>query len=120
MSKLLIAILSLLPSAALAQASNYGLDEARGNLPAGRTAGSFADKLSGALGTLVGSLLAFLGVILLTLLIYGGITWMTSRGEGKKVETAKNTIQSAIIGLIIIMVAYAVTAYLGDNILSLI
>jgi hypothetical protein len=45
---------------------------------------------------------------------------MTSRGEGKKVETAKNTIQSAIIGLIIIMVAYAVTAYLGDNILSLI
>lgn len=122
MIKLFSLLLALLPSQALAQAviGNYGLEDARGNLPAGRTAGTFADKLAGALGTLVGSLLAFLGVIMLALLVYGGFTWMTSRGDPKKVDSAKATISAAIIGLLIIMAAYTLTAYLGDNILGLI
>jgi cbb3-type cytochrome oxidase subunit 3 len=120
MYKLLGFTLSLLPLPVLAASGDYGLGEARGNLPAGRTAGTFAEKLSGALGTLIGSLLAFLGVIMLVLMIYGGLTWMLSRGDSKKVDTAKGTISSAIIGLIIIMAAYVLTAYLGDNVLSLI
>ena len=112
-------LLLLLPVTVLA-ASDYGLTDAKGDLPAGRTAGTFAEKLSGALGTLIGSLLAFLGVIFLLLMIAGGLKWMTSNGEGKEVESAKNMLQAAVIGLIIVMSAYAVTAYLGDNLLALI
>jgi hypothetical protein len=47
-------------------------------------------------------------------MIYGGVTWMTARGEGKKVETAQGAIQAAVIGLIIISAAYAITAFIGD------
>jgi hypothetical protein len=57
---------------------------------------------------------SFLAIIFLVLMIYGGVTWMTARGEGKKVETAQGAIQAAVIGLIIISAAYAITAFIGD------
>lgn len=53
--------------------------------------------------------LSFLGVIFLALVIYGGIIWMTAQGDDKKVKTARDLITAAVIGLIIVVVAYAVT-----------
>ena len=113
----LLFLLSLAPSLALAA---YGLEDANGGLPQGRTSGTFADKLSGALGSLVGSVLAFLGIIFLLLMIVGGLKWMTSGGDSKKVDVARGYLQAAVIGLIIVMSAYAITAHIGDGILSLI
>ncbi|MBU0619473.1 MAG: hypothetical protein V1768_00575 [Patescibacteria group bacterium] len=60
--------------------------------------------------------IALLGIIFLGLMIYGGYIWMTARGNDQDVEKAKNTIVSATIGLIIVLAAYAVTAYIGKKI----
>lgn len=65
------------------------------------------------IGKVVGSLLAFLGIAFLLLMIYGGFLWMFSRGNEQEVEKAKNLIQAAIIGLLIIVSAYAITAFVG-------
>ena len=65
------------------------------------------------IGTLVGSLLAFVGIIFFLLMIYGGLLWMTARGNDQKVQKAKELIESAIVGLIIVLAAYAITAYIG-------
>jgi len=53
--------------------------------------------------------LGFLGIIFVVLMIYGGYLWMTSRGNEEQVNKAKDTIRRAVIGLIIILSAYAIT-----------
>jgi len=52
-----------------------------------------------------------LGIIFIILMIYAGYNWMTAQGEEEKVTKAKTTIQRAIIGLIIVVSAYAITAF---------
>ena len=67
-----------------------------------------------AVGTIVGAILAFVGVIFFILMVYGGFTWMLARGNEQEVAKAKDMIFSAVIGLIIVLAAYAITAYIGD------
>ncbi len=56
------------------------------------------------IGFVVGSVI-FLFVILL-----GGIQWMTSGGDKTQIETARNRITMAIVGLIILFSIYAITS----------
>jgi hypothetical protein len=99
---------------------NYGLDNTL-NVKVGsgaNTLGSTLTKnndLSTVIGTIVGAVLAFIGVIFLILMIYGGFLWMTASGNEQQVDKAKNLITAAIIGLIIIFAAYAITAYIGGK-----
>lgn len=53
-----------------------------------------------------------LGTIFIILLVYGGYTWMTASGNSEKVEKAQATIKVAVIGIIIIASAYAITYFL--------
>lgn len=53
-------------------------------------------------------LLAFAGAIAVIFLIIGGYQYVASRGNEESMEKAKRTIQSAIIGIIIIVMAYAI------------
>lgn len=55
--------------------------------------------------------LSLLGIIALVLILYSGYMWMTSAGNGEKVETAKKTLYGAVIGLAIIMSAYAIASF---------
>ena len=58
--------------------------------------------------------LTFVGVIFLVLAIYGGYIWMIARGNEQEVEKAKNIIIAAIIGLVIVIAAYAISWYVID------
>jgi cbb3-type cytochrome oxidase subunit 3 len=69
--------------------------------------------IPGAIGTIIGAVLAFVGLLFFLLMIYGGLLWMLARGNEQQVEKAKNLIISAVIGLIIILSAYAITAFIG-------
>jgi len=55
--------------------------------------------------------LSLLGVVFLVLLIYGGFLWMTARGSEQQVEKSKEIIFSAVIGLIIVVAAYAISIF---------
>ena len=72
----------------------------------------------GAIGNIVGVALSFIGVLFLGLMIYGGFSWMLARGNQTEVTKAKDLIEAAVIGLIIVMAAYAITAYVGGVLLS--
>lgn len=50
-------------------------------------------------------LIAFL--IAFVMLLVGGIRWILAGGDEKSVEKARNTITAALIGLVIVLVAYA-------------
>ena len=53
--------------------------------------------------------LSVLGILTTIYLVYGGFTIVTSAGEEEKITTGKKTIVTAVIGLIIIFSAYAIT-----------
>ena len=44
-------------------------------------------------------------IIALLYLLYGGVKWITSRGEKTEVEAARNHIMAAIVGLIVVFLA---------------
>lgn len=68
------------------------------------------------IGAVIQGLLSLIGVIFLALMLYAGYNWMIARGEEEKVEKAKDTITRAIIGLIIVVGAYAIWAYIFANV----
>ncbi len=72
-------------------------------------------SLPNAIGKIVGAALSFIGIIFFVLMIYGGVLWMTARGNDQQVEKAKDLIVAAIIGLIIVFAAYAITAFIGNS-----
>ena len=59
--------------------------------------------------------LSLLGVIFILLMIIAGYNWMTAAGDEQKVTKAKDTIRRAIIGLIILISAYAITYFVFKN-----
>ena len=103
-------------------ADNYGLDKtiSAGNKlekafsvnAIGANAETF---LSTRLGSIIGTLLSFLGVIFMVLVIYAGVLWMTARGAEAQVDKAKDILVNAIIGLILVLAAYAITAFVGGQ-----
>ena len=69
--------------------------------------------LSETIGKIVGAALSFLGVIFFILMIYGGYMWMFSMGNEQTAGKAKDIIIAAVIGLVIVLMAYAITTYLS-------
>jgi len=59
-------------------------------------------------GTVVKAFLGLLGVIFIILMLFAGYNWMTAGGDEEKITKAKNTIKTAIIGLIIVVGAWAI------------
>ncbi|MFA4872568.1 MAG: hypothetical protein WC659_01380 [Patescibacteria group bacterium] len=67
------------------------------------------------IGLIIRDILALIGVIFFALICYAGIKWMTARGNEEIVTQAKGTIENAGIGLVIIVVSYALTAFIIDK-----
>lgn len=67
---------------------------------------------TGDIGKVVGTAVNFIFVIAaliaLAYLIYGAIKWIISEGDKSNVETARNQIVAAIIGLVIIALSYLI------------
>jgi hypothetical protein len=71
------------------------------------------DSLPTILGNIINGALILLGVIFIVLMIISGYNWMTASGNQEKVGKAKDLMINAVIGLIIVMAAYAITAFVG-------
>lgn len=59
------------------------------------------------IGRGIRGVLGLIGAIALLMFIWGGISWMTAGGEGKRVENAKAIIKNSIIGLLLIFFSYS-------------
>ena len=66
---------------------------------------------TGAFKQVTNTILYIVGIIAVIMLIIGGIKYVVSGGDSKKVTDAKNTILYAIIGLIIAFLAYAIVNF---------
>ncbi|MDO9399502.1 MAG: hypothetical protein Q7T79_02350 [bacterium] len=68
-------------------------------------------SLLAVITTVINVVLSLLGVIFLILIIFAGFNWMTAAGEEEKITKAKSTITAAIIGLIVVLSAYAISYF---------
>ncbi|MDI3496162.1 MAG: Type secretion system pilin [Patescibacteria group bacterium] len=108
------------------QAQEYnpleGLDETAGAVKAFKTQtganANYDNFLQTKAGQIIGTVLSFVGVLFLVLMIYAGILWMTAQGNETQVAKAKNLLMNGIIGLIIVFSAYAITSFIGNEILN--
>ena len=81
------------------------------------SAGDVPSNVAGATGgetsfraiilNIVNFFLGFLGLIAVIMIIYGGITYVTSAGNEEKAGEAKKIIMYAIIGIIIVLISFA-------------
>jgi len=65
----------------------------------------------GVFKQITNTILYIVGIIAVIMLIIGGIKYVISGGDAKKVTDAKNTILYAIIGLVIAFFAYAIVNF---------
>jgi len=65
---------------------------------------------------IIKTVLSLLGVIFMILMVYGGSIWMTAGGKEDRVKKAKDLIQAAIIGLVIVVSAYAISIFVISKI----
>ncbi len=73
--------------------------------------GGASSNLPTLIGNLISVLLGAVGIIFVILIIISGIQYMTSAGEEGKVKEAKKRIISAVIGMIILVGAYAISSF---------
>lgn len=87
---------------------NSGVADLRNNIAVGAGFNT-KDNPAIVIGNTIGLALGLVGIIFLILMVYGGFLWMTARGESEPVEKAQKIIKAAVIGIIIVMSAYAIT-----------
>ncbi len=92
--------LAVLPAFAQGLGLNYGASTGLGS-----------QDIRATIGTIIKVALGLIGIIALVIVIAGGFIWMTSFGDEAKVEKAKNMILMGIVGLAIILSAYAITSF---------
>jgi hypothetical protein len=67
--------------------------------------------LSGSVTQIINLMLFLIGAIAVIVIIIGGIRYTTSSGDQGAVQSAKNTIMYAVIGLIVAILAYAIVNF---------
>lgn len=107
--KKLLALLMLMPSAAFAQADvdkYYGVNDL---IEQGVNLGQ--RDLRSAIAGIINLILGFLGVIAVIIVLLGGFKWMTSQGSSDKIDEAKKLIGAGVVGLAIVLAAFAVASF---------
>ncbi len=91
-------------------AADWGFEVGTSEETAAEAAGTFEKIFSTGLGaiTLIAALY-FLGVILVA-----AFSWLSAGGDSGKIEKARDSIVNGVIGLMIIVAAYAVIGVIGS------
>ena len=94
-------------------AATAGKTPAQAGAEAARANGMPAELIgdSGVFTRITNTVLFAVGIISVVMLIIGGLRYVISGGDSKKVTDAKNTIMYAIIGLIIAILSYAIVNF---------
>ena len=112
MKKLLTGLLLLIPSLVLAEPTAENADAAFGiNSLADNGLGLGKQDLKKSIAGIINVILGFLGTLAVLIILLGGFKWMTSQGSSDKVDEAKKLIGEGVVGLVIIFAAYAIAAF---------
>jgi len=92
------------------EAASKGLGEAKAGLP--------EFDITAKIGSIISTILGFVGILFLILMIAGGLMWMTAGGSEDKLGKAKKLITGAVVGMLIVFSAYAITYFVTETLLK--
>jgi len=69
-------------------------------------------SIGSIIALIIQAALGLLAVIFLALMVFAGFQWMTASGNETQVKKAQDTIKTSVIGLIIVLAAYAITYFI--------
>ena len=69
------------------------------------------ESLMSRVKVIINVALGVIGVVAVVMIIFGGFTYTTSRGDAEKVKKGKNTILDGIVGLIVALLAFAIVNF---------
>ncbi len=84
----------------------------------GSATGLGQGDLNETIGAIIRAALGFLGVVAVCIILFGGFKWMTAGGNEEKVDEARKLIIAGIIGLAIILSAYAIASFVIDQLVG--
>lgn len=87
-------------------------------IAAGRAGVRRADAPEEYAGKIVTAALSVVGVIFLLLMVYGGYIWMMAKGDEAEAKKAQNIITMAVIGMVVVIAAYAVTKFVVEKLIG--
>jgi amino acid transporter len=81
----------------------------------GDSAGFSDVSLGYIIATVIQAALSLLAIIFLVIMVFAGYRWMTASGNEESIKKAQESIKRAIIGLVIVILAYAITAFVFNQ-----
>lgn len=106
MIRLMKKIIGFIPGLVSLMTAPFAFAE-QGNIPITPPAGSIGNICLTKVPQFIIQLIFIIGVVIaVAFLIYGGIKWILSGGDKQAVESARNHIVAAIVGLIIVAGAF--------------
>lgn len=97
--------ITLLPNAALAVGGTIPKPGSLSSAPLSTTVGKIINAAAG-----------LLGIVAIVIIVYGGFLWMTSGGNEESVANAKKIMVAGVIGIIIVVLSYAIASFIMSNI----
>ena len=66
---------------------------------------------SGALASILTLVYAWAGIVAVIVIIVAGFFFVTSRGDANQMKRSKDALRGAVIGLVVVMIAFVITRF---------
>lgn len=73
-------------------------------------------SIPGSVSSIVNIILWAAGIIAVIMVIWSGMKFITANGEAQKVSAARNSLSYSLIGLVVVVLAYAIVNFVITNI----
>ena len=110
-------LVSLAPSLVFAQAEPCGPNDPL-CVGAGQATGLGQQDVRTTIARIIRVAMGLLGIVAVVIILIGGFKWMTAGGNDEQTGEAKQWIFSGIIGLAIILSAYALATYVINSLVT--
>ncbi|OGL79417.1 hypothetical protein A3J43_02125 [Candidatus Uhrbacteria bacterium RIFCSPHIGHO2_12_FULL_54_23] len=80
--------------------------------------GGTGNELPTIVGRIIRTGLTLLGTIFLVLIVYAGFVWILARGREEEVQKAQKIIETSVIGLVVIVIAYAISTFIFNVVIG--
>ena len=102
-------LLLALPTLVSASVTTYTIADIGGSVGLGTA------DLKDTVVNIIQWVLGILALVAVVMIIIGGFQWMTAAGNEKRIEKAKKVISAAVIGLIIVLLAWAIVIFVAGT-----
>ena len=69
------------------------------------------DSLETDVGSIINMIIYGIGIVAVIVIIIGGVNYMLSQGDPNKIKKAKDTILYGVIGLVVVLIAFAIVNF---------